>query len=267
MVRFDLFGRGPHKVLGLHGWFGDETSFKSLECSLDPDLFQCAWLAHRGYGKSLQVEGKYTIEEMAEDAIDVAGELGWSAFSVIGHSMGGKAAQLVAATRSQSVRKLVAVTPVSVASVQFDQATRGIFEEATGSVANRIAIIDLSTGHRLSRVWISNLASTSMRRSVPEAFSSYFRSWADDDYSARVAGCAAETLVLVGEHDLSITIEVAKTSFEGRFSKAKICALSQSGHYPMDEVPLALGAEILEFLSSGSEHESRAIQTGDRTDG
>lgn len=88
MIEFEQYGNGSHKLIGLHGWFGDENTFKALENSLNPEHFQCVWLAHRGYGKSREIQGSYTMEEMADDALDVARSLGWEKFSVIGHSMG-----------------------------------------------------------------------------------------------------------------------------------------------------------------------------------
>ncbi|MFF7163130.1 alpha/beta fold hydrolase [Streptomyces sp. NPDC008086] len=49
----------------------------------------------RGYGEAMDTPGTYTMEEVAADALAVADDLGWNTFSVIGHSMGGKAAQLM----------------------------------------------------------------------------------------------------------------------------------------------------------------------------
>jgi esterase len=131
MIAFERFGKGEHKVIGIHGWFGDETTFVPLQQSLAADKFECAWLAHRGYGKSQGVPGRYTMDEMAEDAMAVANQLGWNRFSVIGHSMGGKAAQLVVARAGDRVRKLVCVTPVTAAPVPFDEQSRALFEGAS----------------------------------------------------------------------------------------------------------------------------------------
>ncbi|WP_306430820.1 alpha/beta fold hydrolase [Streptomyces sp. 2R] len=44
---------------------------------------------------------------MAEDALALADGLGWESFSLVGHSMGGKAAQQVLAQAPRRVRKLV----------------------------------------------------------------------------------------------------------------------------------------------------------------
>jgi esterase len=250
VINFDQFGRGKRKLIGLHGWFGDETTFKPLELSLDPNEFHCAWLAQRGYGTSADVTGDYTMAEMANDALAVADHLGWTDFNVIGHSMGGKAAQLVAAKVPDRVGKLVAVTPVGAGAVPFDGASRALFVGATEDASNRHGIIDLSTGNRLSPVWLNKLVASSFARSRREAFGAYFRSWADDDLVALVKGCMVDALVLVGAEDLSITLQAAEMGFRGVLPNLRIEVLANSGHYPMDEVPLAVGAMVGRFLTS-----------------
>ena len=250
MIAFNRFGRGEHKLLALHGWLGDEDTFKSLQMSLDPDVFECAWLAHRGYGRSAEVGGRYSMEEMAQDALDVADALDLKRFSVIGHSMGGKAAQLVAARAVGRAQKLICVTPVPADPVPLPPEARAMFEGAVSDPAARRAVIDVSTGGRLSAVWVNQFAAASVSRSKAAAFAAYFRSWADDDLSAAVADCKADTLVLVGAHDPVITEDFCKQGFGPRFSQLSVEVLENSGHYPMDEVPLAFGARVASFLSS-----------------
>lgn len=248
MVEFEEFGSGPKKVIGLHGWFGDESCFKALQLSLDPAEHHCVWLAHRGYGRSRSITGKYSMEEMADDAIEVARSLGWTHFGVIGHSMGGKAAQVVAAKVPDRVRKLIAVTPVPAGPVPFDAATRALFEAATHEAGSRRMVIDVSTGSRLSPVWVDKMVRESMAQSTAEVSAAYLRSWAGDDLSGLVRGCPVETLVLAGMHDPTITPQLCELAIGGLFAHATIEALPNSGHYPMDEIPLALGVMVSRFL-------------------
>lgn len=250
MIEFEEFGSGQRKVIGLHGWFGDESCFKPLQLSLDPAEYHCAWLAHRGYSRSRALSGQYSMEEMADDAIEVVRSLGWSSFSVIGHSMGGKAAQVMAAKVPDRVRKLIAVTPVSAGPVPFDAATRSLFEAATHDADSRRMIINASTGDRPSPVWVDKMVRDSMAQSTAEVSAAYLRSWADDDLSSLVRGCPVETIVLAGMNDPTITPQACEAAFGDCFAHATIEALHNSGHYPMDEIPLALGAIVSRFLGS-----------------
>lgn len=250
MIEFDRYGQGKHKILGIHGWFGDETSLKPLELSLDPAEFECAWLAHRGYGRSMNIEGRYDMAEMAEDAIAVADSLGWTSFSVIGHSMGGKAAQLVAARAPGRVQKMVAVAPVAADPVPFDAPTRDLFESAADSAKSRTMIVGHSTANRLSPVWVNALVQNSLTQTRRDAFASYFESWARDDFSAEITNMGTDTLVLVGAEDPVISLAVSEHGFASRYIKVQLKELQGSGHYPMDEVPLLFGAEVLAHLNA-----------------
>ncbi|QDW40556.1 alpha/beta hydrolase [Bradyrhizobium sp. KBS0727] len=252
MIGFEQFGTGEHKLIGMHGWFGNEDTFKSLQLSLDPRKYQCAWLAHRGYGRSVAVAGNYSMAEMADDALAVADNLGWTSFSVIGHSMGAKAAQVLATRVPSRVKKLIAVTPVSADPIPLDPQTRSLFEAATRSPESRRSVIDFSTGGRLSSVWIDQLACDSIARSTSEASAAYLRSWADDDFSGSIRRCEIQTLVVVGVEDPSITPQLCELGFRSRYPHLAIVAMQNSGHYPMDEIPLAFGATVAAFLQSSA---------------
>jgi len=251
VIEYAEYGTGPTKLIGLHGWFGDETCFKPLELSLDPKKFHCVWLAHRGYGKSKSIEGEYTMEEMADDALAITSHLGWDKYAVIGHSMGGKAAQIVAAREPARVRKLVAVTPVQATSVSFDASTRDLFEAASRDAASRRTVINFSTGGRLSSVWVERLAADSIARSSERASASYLHSWLDDDFTGVIRGSNIPTVVFVGANDAAITVKSCQQAFAGLFSDITIEELQNSGHYPMEEVPLALGARVSALLNEG----------------
>src|ERR1700722_7167777 len=86
-------GNGPVQVIFLHGWFGDHRVFSQLFKEVDGHRFTYATFDIRGYGKSRNVVGTYTVKEVADDAIGVANDLGWDAFHVVRHSMGGRAGQ------------------------------------------------------------------------------------------------------------------------------------------------------------------------------
>ena len=90
-------GSGEHHVLALHGWFGSARGWGSLPDYLDGSAYTyVSGVDPRGYGgPGLAVAGEYTMEEAAADAIALADDLGWDRFSLIGHSMGGKAVQHV----------------------------------------------------------------------------------------------------------------------------------------------------------------------------
>src|ERR1700732_1189252 len=157
MVWHKTIGNGPAKVVVIHGWFWDHRVFAPMFDSLDAAAFTYAFIDIRGYGNSRHVSGNYTIGEVAADAIALADELGWREFHVVGHSMGGKAAQKVAMDAPARVRSVVAVTPVPAPALPFDDQVFAFFASACEQDATALALMGDSCGNRLSKAWLGGM--------------------------------------------------------------------------------------------------------------
>jgi pimeloyl-ACP methyl ester carboxylesterase len=247
-IGYKSLGGGDHRVLVLPGWFGDETSLQPMQDALSPGEFAYAVMAYRGYGASRQQRGEYTMAEISADALDLADALEWDTFSLIGHSMGGMAAQRVLADAPQRVRRIVAVTPVPASGVPFDPETWMLFDGAAKSLDNRRAIIDFSTGGRLSRSWIDRIARHSAESATVEAFSGYLQSWAKTDFSAAIKGNPVPIKVIIGAHDQALTAEIMQATYLASYPNAELEVMANAGHYPMNETPVALATSIEAFL-------------------
>jgi len=245
---YQKFGDGPHKVMALHGWLGDHTAYGPMRHALSADEFTYVFPAYRGYGLSRHLSGSYTNKEIAADVIALADDLKWDTFSLVGHSMGGKAIQRVLVEAPQRVRKLVGVAPVPAAATPFDEAGWGLFDGAAANVENRKIIIGFSTGNRLTDTWLAHMASYSAQTAAPEAFAAYLRAWAKEDFSAEVQGRDVPVKVIVGEHDLAISADVMRGTFLAWYPKSELEVMPNAGHYPMDETPIALATSIEAFL-------------------
>jgi len=246
--RYITLGHGPHKVLALHGWFGSALSWEPLHAALNPDEFTYVFMDCRGYGEARALEGEYTMAEVARDALALADQLGLDKFSLMGHSMGGVAIQHLLLAAPQRVRKLVAITPVPASGVPFDEPTWELFSSAAQSLAARKAIIDYSTGSRLSFAWVERMARQSQQDSRTEAFGAYLNSWARSDFANDVAGHPVPVQVLVGTHDPSLTAEVMAHTWLRSYPNAELAVLDNAGHYPINETPVALATRIEAFL-------------------
>ena len=181
-------GSGDHHVIALHGWFGSARGWGSLPDYLDSSAYTYAFMDLRGYGRRRQVPGDFTMEEAAADAIALADELGWDCFSLIGHSMSGQAIQHVLLQEPGRVRRLVGLNAVPATGVPFDDDGWALFSGAAASPGNRAAIINFTTGSRLTSTFINQIVQHSLDNSTAEALGGYLKSWAKTDFSAQVKG-------------------------------------------------------------------------------
>ena len=116
-IGYTCLGNGPEHVLVMHDWNGDHTTYDATAAYLDGSAFTYAFVDLRGYGKSRDISGDYTVAEVAADCLAVVDELGWQRFHVMGHSMTGMATQRIALDAGSRVKSAIAVCPVSAAGL------------------------------------------------------------------------------------------------------------------------------------------------------
>jgi pimeloyl-ACP methyl ester carboxylesterase len=246
----DLVGSGASRVVMLHGWFADRATFDAVAPFLDRDTFSYAIPDLRGYGRSREIPGEYSMRQVADDAIALADHLGWEQFSVVGHSMGGKAAQLATALAGERIRRLVGISPVPTSGAGFDAATARHFARAADDPAVRRAILDHSTGGWLPGRWLDEMVARSQARSTRDAFAGYLPSWSSDDQHELVAGSQVPALAIVGARDPDLNAEVMRQTWMRSFKRSELRVLADAGHYAMDEAPLALVSIMERFLAA-----------------
>ncbi len=245
---YKLVGNGDRHVICLHGWFGSATGWGPFIDSLDTAAFTYAFMDYRGYGGSKDAKGDFTMKEIAADTLALADALDWKTFDLVGHSMGGMAVQRVLADAPDRVRKLVGISPVPASGVPFDDATWGFFQSAAETPAARHGILDLTTGKRLTKVWLDKMLAHSQENSTKEAFAAYLIAWAKTNFAAEIQGKTTPFLLIAGEHDPALGPETVKAAILPAYPNATLETFSNAGHYPMFETPVALATSIERFL-------------------
>ncbi|MFC9386661.1 alpha/beta fold hydrolase [Streptomyces venezuelae] len=250
VLPYDVHGDGPRRVLALHNWFGDRTSFAPLRAHLDDASGSYAFVDCRGYGEAVDHRGEYTMEEVAADALAVADDLGWDTFSVIGHSMGGKAAQLMLLDAPGRIESIIGISAVSAAGFPLDEETWGLFAGAAEDPGHRRAIIDNTTGGRYGDAWLQGLVDRSVGRSSATAFRAYLDSWSRTDFHERVRDNPVPVLLVVGAHDPALGADAMEATWLRWYPNARLEVLKDAGHYAPEETPQALAEAIEAFLAS-----------------
>jgi len=245
-----IIGTGKEKVLILQGWFGDYTVWEPTFSSLDQESFSYVFMDYRGYGKSKNIQGEFTISEIANDAISLVNDLNWGNFHVVGHSMGGMAMQrlILDIDDEQRVISAIGVDPVPASGGQLDDQTWELFEGAIKNSENRYNILDFTTGNRNSEQWLNYMVERSHATTTESAFAGYLNAWAKENFEEDVKGLETNTLVCIGEHDLAFSKEAMMNTYLAWLPNSQLQIISNSGHYPMQEAPINLATVMEAFI-------------------
>jgi pimeloyl-ACP methyl ester carboxylesterase len=242
-------GSGEHHVLAVHGWFGSARGWGSFPDFIDGAAYTYVFMNLRGYGDRKEAAGEFTVDEAAADVLAVADDLGWDQFSVVGHSMGGKIGHRVLLQAPGRIRKLAALNPVPAGQVPMDDQTWALFSGAATEPGNRAAIIDFTTGNKLTKVFINQVVQRSLDNSTVPAFAGYLQAWARSDFSAQAkVDTVTPVKLIVGVNDPAQSADVMEQTWRVFFPAAELTILPDAGHYPMFESPVSLATSIEEFL-------------------
>jgi len=101
-------GAGPTLVF-LHYWGGSALTWEPVITRLPAR--STLSIDFRGWSRSSDLPGPYTLDQLAQDTLGIIQAAGLTDYVLVGHSMGGKVAQLVAATHPKGLAGLVLVGP------------------------------------------------------------------------------------------------------------------------------------------------------------
>ncbi|MBI2771956.1 MAG: alpha/beta hydrolase [Burkholderiales bacterium] len=248
MIAHECLGNGPARVFVLHGWFGDHGIWKPTYPLLDTERFSYVFVDYRGYGASRDVSGPHTMAQISADVRELAAHLGWTRYAVVGHSMGGMAAQRVAIDAPHAVSAVVGVTPVPASGVQLPREVLALFESAATDDAAAAGVVEGSLGNRLTPALTNMILAHTRKTVAPEVLSDYLHAFTGTDFSAECASYKGPLLVLIGQHDQGVSDEFVRATFPRLYPQAVLQVLPNAGHYPMVETPAHLVTVIEAFL-------------------
>ena len=123
-VRISESGSGEPACVFLYYWGGSGRTWDGVIDRIDGRA-HCVAVDQRGWGESIATDGRYDLGAMADDFQGVVAALGLQRYVLIGHSMGGNVAQIVAARRPIALLGLVLVAPAPPAPMPIPEAQRG----------------------------------------------------------------------------------------------------------------------------------------------
>ena len=242
-----LIGSGPEHVLVLHDWNGDHSNYDPVLPYLDGAAFTYAFADLRGYGKSKQLTGAYTVGEISNDCLRLTDALGWERFHVVGHSMTGMAAERIAVDATARIKSAIAVCPMSAAGSPAPAEAIAFFKSTTSDDDAFRRLIKFVTGN-LSDGWANAKLRQNRATVSPACREGYLNMFWKTNFVADVIGNETPFLVIVGDKDPGIDEATMKKTFLAWHRNAEVMTIANCGHYPMQECPPFFATVIENFL-------------------
>jgi pimeloyl-ACP methyl ester carboxylesterase len=248
----EIVGSGPRPVVILNDWLCDTSTWDGARVYLDGDTFTWAFADLRGYGRSRDRSGTFTVQEAAGDVIALADAKRWARFAIVGHSMSTLVALHLAQHHSDRITHTIVITPPPPNGFgASDAMLEGARALARGDDVARASAVRQRSGQRLSSGWVKYKTARWRATSDPVAVSAYVAMYARDGLPDPKARVTRPVLAVTGEQDMEPMRSAAVTRvLTPLCDRLTVVALADSGHYPMQEVPPLLVAHVERFLST-----------------
>jgi len=240
-------GAGMPALVFLHYWGGSSRTWAPvIQCLASTQ--RCVAIDFRGWGQSSKDAGDYSLQTLASDVIGVIGQLGLKEFFVLGHSMGGKVAQLLAARQPAGLRGLILFGPAPPTPMNVPEEQRkgyvGLYDSREGAEM----VIRNLTPHPLPDAIREQIIEDSMRGS-PGAK----RAWPMEGMSADISDEAAKIIVpvhVIAGGDDSVEPEASLRATFGKVIRdVDFAVLPGVGHIAPLEAPSKLAEAIRSAFS------------------
>jgi pimeloyl-ACP methyl ester carboxylesterase len=242
-------GEGSPTLVFLHYWGGSSRTWRGVASRL-AGSYRCVAYEHRGWGRSGSPDAGFAIVDLASDALAVIDALEPAEVVLVGHSMGGKVAQAVAARKPHRLRGLVLVAPAPAApAVTFDDAARQELlsnyqspESVRRGVEN--VIYQALAPEVMEQIVADSLAG------IPAATAAWPMGAISEDVSAGVGEIEVPVLVVGADHDGVEPVDLLRDHVVAALPNARLVVVTESGHFIPLEQPYALAEEIRSFVAS-----------------
>ncbi|MGW5861599.1 alpha/beta fold hydrolase [Streptomyces sp. NPDC055239] len=235
-------GSGPTLVF-LHYWGGSARTWDLVVDRLaGRDVLTVDF---RGWSRSSGMPGPYTLGRLADDTLAVIADAGVTDYVLVGHSMGGKVAQLIAATRPAGLRGIVLVgcgpaKPAAEITAEYREGLSHAYDSdgsVTGARDNVLTATELPESIKSQIVTDSRAGADAARTEWP------LRGIAED-ITEHTRMISVPALVVAGENDHVEPAGVLRDNLVPYLSGADFTVLPHTGHL----IPLEAPADLVDAI-------------------
>ncbi|MFF9813558.1 alpha/beta fold hydrolase [Streptomyces sp. NPDC014006] len=241
-------GRTGPALVFVHYWGGSAGTWNDVIGHLPPGQATVRF-DQRGWGTSRALPGPYHLDRLADDLARVIDTCVRGPFVLVGHSMGGKVSQLVAARRPAGLAGVVLLAPAPPEPpvTVTEEHRQGLSHAYDSPEAAMHALDHVLTATPLSET----VRATAVRDSLaagPEARQEWPLRGIAQDITHAVRGIAVPVTVLAAENDLVEPPGVLRECLLPHIPHATLVTVPATGHLLPAEAPRAVATAVEDFL-------------------
>ncbi len=242
-------GTGTPTLVFLHYWGGSARTWRHVVAELAPDFCTVA-IDQRGWGQSDRPDSGYALTDLADDAQGVIDVLRLDRYILVGHSMGGKVAQLLASRGLPGLAGLVLVAPSPPSPLNLPlDVRRGM----VGAYADRATIIatvkQVLAANPLDPDDLEAVIADSLA-GAPAAKAAWPLAASQEDITRAIVEITVPTLVISGEEDRVDPSAVLTRELLPHIPQAELRLLPGIGHLSPLEAPRNVAGLVRTFARS-----------------
>ncbi|HVZ89457.1 MAG TPA: alpha/beta hydrolase [Polyangia bacterium] len=236
-------------VVLLHGLIGSGACWTPVARGLEGE-YDVVMPDARGHGSSAAPAQGYRYDDHARDVVGVVQGMGLAAPILLGHSMGGMTAAVVASRAAKTIRGLVLVDPTFLSPAYqrevFESDVAEQHRRALGLTKSDLVAQGQARHPRRSPELLELMAEARLRTS-PNAFE--VLSPPNPDYRQLVSAIEVPSLLVIGDKGNVVSLETA-TELRRLNPRLRVEQIRDAGHgLPYDQ-PERLAATVRSFLRS-----------------
>ncbi|MEV5607504.1 alpha/beta hydrolase [Streptomyces sp. NPDC052225] len=247
-VRGQAGDRGATPVL-VHYWGGSARTWDGVVARL-PSHRGGVRYDQRGWSGSRDLPGPYGLRHLADDLLRVVSALELDDYVLVGHSMGGKVAQLAAAQAPSGLSGLLLVAP---APPRPPATVTAAHQRALAHAYDSAEAVEQALDHVLTSTAVRGAARRAVLADSLAAHDPARREWPlhgiAEDITADVTAIEVPVLVLAGEHDRVEPAAVLREHLLPHVRHARLQVVPGSGHLLPLEAPAAVAAAVEAFTA------------------
>jgi len=238
-------GTGEPALVFLHYWGGSSRTWRPVIERLRGKPHAIA-LNQRGWGGSVVTDGRYDLAAMADDTQAVTSAIGLKRYVLVGHSMGGRVAQIVAARRPEGLAGMVLVAPAPPTPMPVPSEQRAAMLASYRTREGVLQALSVLAGGPLPPEFREQVVDDTLRGAADAK-----RAWTEtgmiEDVSAGLGAITVPVTIVIGDRD-QVEHEAALREIFGRFlPHATFRVLKGVGHLSPLEAPDAIAGACHEL--------------------